>query len=39
MEKQNTSPDKNDIIVITLDGNIGVGKSTFLRYVSQQYLK
>ena len=36
MEKQNTSPDKNDIIVITLDGNIGVGKSTFLRYVSQQ---
>lgn len=36
MEKQNTSPDKNDIIVITLDGNIGVGKSTFLKYVSQQ---
>lgn len=37
MEKNNTSPDnKKNIIVITLDGNIGVGKSTFLKYVSQQ---
>ena len=39
MEKHNTSPDKNDIIVITLDGNIGVGKSTFLDMYHNKYLK